>query len=40
MSTDKKAQIRYFIIDTCFSDFSCKSSMEYLLDNVNDVLID
>ena len=40
MPTNKNAQIRYFVLDKCFSDFSRRYSIDDLLDNVNDVLID
>ena len=40
MQISKNAQIRYFILDKCSSDFSRSFLIEDLLEKVNDVLID
>lgn len=40
MPTNKNAQLRYQILDRCFSDFHRKYSIEDLLDRVNDALSD
>ena len=40
MPTNKNAQLRYQILDRCFSDFHRKYSIEDLLDKVNDALSD
>ena len=38
MPTNKNAQLRYQILDRCFSDFHHKYFIEDLLDKVNDAL--
>ena len=38
MPTNKNAQLRYQILDCCFSDFHHKFFIEDLLDKVNDVV--
>ena len=38
MPTNKNAQLRYQILDRCFSDFHHKFFIEDLLDKVNDVV--
>lgn len=40
MPTNKNAQLRYQILDRCFSDFHHKYSIEDLLGKVNEALID
>ena len=40
MPTNKNAQLRYQILDRCFSDFHHKYFIEDLLDKVNDALMD
>ena len=40
MPTNKNAQLRYQILDRCFSDFHHKYFLEDLLDKVNDSIID
>lgn len=40
MPTNKKAQLRYQILDRCFSDFSRKYEIQDLVDKVNDALYD
>lgn len=40
MPTNKNAQLRYKILDRCFSDFHHKYSIEDLIDKVNEVLTD
>lgn len=40
MPTNKNAQLRYQILDRCFSDFKKKYSIDDLLDEVNDTLYD
>lgn len=40
MPTNKNAQLRYQILDRCFSDFTHKYFIEDLLDKVNDALMD
>ena len=40
MPTNKNAQLRYQILDRCFSDFHRKYEIEDLLDKVNDALMD
>jgi len=40
MPTNKNAQLRYQILDRCFSDFSRKYEIEDLLDKVNEALYD
>lgn len=40
MSTNKNAQLRYQILDRCFSDFRHKYTIDELIDKVNDRLID
>lgn len=40
MPTNKNAQLRYQILDRCFSDFSRKYEIQDLLDKVNDALYD
>ena len=38
MPTNKNAQLRYQVLDRCFSDFSRRYDLEALLDEVNDKL--
>lgn len=40
MPTNKNAQLRYQILDRCFSDFSRKYEIQDLVDKVNDTLYD
>lgn len=40
MPTNKNAQLRYQILDRCFSDFSRKYEIQDLVDKVNDALYD
>ena len=40
MPTNKNAQLRYQVLDRCFSDFIHKYSIDDLIDKVNDVLYD
>ncbi len=40
MSTNKNAQLRYQILDRCFSDFNRKYEIKDLVDKVNDALYD
>ena len=40
MPTNKNAQLRYQILDRCFSDFHHKYFIEDLLDKVNDALME
>ncbi|WP_254795145.1 hypothetical protein [Xylanibacter ruminicola] len=40
MPTNKNAQLRYQVLDRCFSDFTHKYSIDDLIDKVNDVLYD
>ena len=40
MPTNKNAQLRYQILDRCFSDFSRKYEIQDLVDIVNDALYD
>ena len=40
MPTNKNAQLRYKILDRCFSDFSRKYEIDDLLQIVNEVLYD
>lgn len=40
MPTNKNAQLRYRILDRCFSDFHRTYSIEDLLDTVNESLMD
>ena len=40
MPTNKNAQLRYQILDRCFSDFHRKYFIEDLMDKVNDALMD
>jgi len=40
MPTNKNAQLRYQILDRCFSDFSRKYEIEDLVEQVNDALYD
>ena len=40
MPTNKNAQLRYKILDRCFSDYSHKYDIDDLLDKVNDALYD
>ena len=40
MPTNKNAQLRYQILDRCFSDFKRKYTIEDLIDKVNDALYD
>lgn len=40
MPTNKNAQLRYQILDRCFSDFTRKYEIHNLVDKVNDVLYD
>ena len=40
MSTNKNAQLRYKILDQCFSNFKHKYTIEELLEEVNDSLSD
>ena len=40
MPTNKNAQLRYQVLDRCFSDFTRKYSIDDLIDKVNDVLYD
>ena len=40
MATNKNAQLRYQILDRCFSDFRHKYTIDELIDKVNDRLID
>lgn len=40
MATNKNAQLRYQILDRCFSDFRHKYTIDELIDIVNDRLID
>lgn len=40
MPTNKNAQLRYKILDRCFSDFKHKYTIEELVDEVNDSLYD
>lgn len=40
MPTNKNAQLRYQILDRCFSDFKHKYTIKDLIDKVNDVLYD
>ena len=40
MPTNKNAQLRYQILDRCFSDFSRKYEIQDLVDRVNDALYD
>ena len=40
MPTNKNAQLRYQILDRCFSDFSRKYEIQDLLEKVNDALYD
>ena len=40
MPTNKNAQLRYQILDRCFSDFHHKYFIEDLMDKVNDALMD
>lgn len=39
MPTNKKAQLRYEVLDQCFRDFNRKYTIEDLLDEVNDALV-
>lgn len=40
MPTNKNAQLRYQILDRCFSDFKHKYTINDLMDKVNDALYD
>ena len=40
MPTNKNAQLRYQILDRCFSDFSRKYEIQDLVDIVNEALYD
>lgn len=40
MPTGKNAQLRYRILDRCFSDFNRKYEIEDILDEVNEQLYD
>ena len=40
MATNKNAQLRYQILDRCFSDFRHKYTIDELIDKVNDRLMD
>lgn len=40
MATNKNAQLRYQILDRCFSDFRQKYTIDELIDKVNDRLVD
>ena len=40
MPTNKNAQLRYQILDRCFSDFKHKYTFEDLKEKVNDALYD
>lgn len=40
MLTNKNAQLRYQILDRCFSDFKHKYTINDLMDKVNDALYD
>ena len=40
MPTNKNALLRYQILDRCFSDFTRKYEIDYLVDKVNDALYD
>ena len=40
MPTNKNAQLRYQILDRCFSDLKHKYTIKDLIDKVNDVLYD
>ena len=40
MPTNKNAQLRYQILDRCFSDFSKKYEIQDLVDKVSDALYD
>lgn len=40
MPTNKNAQLRYRILDRCFSDFHRTYSIEDLMDTVNESLMD
>jgi hypothetical protein len=40
MPTNKNAQLRYQVLDRCFSDFHRKYEIEDLLDKVNEALYD
>lgn len=40
MPTNKNAQLRYQILDRCFSDFKRKYTIEDLIDKVNESLYD
>lgn len=40
MPTNKNAQLRYQILDRCFSDFLHKYTIDDLIDKVNEVLMD
>lgn len=40
MATNKNAQLRYQILDRCFSDFRHKYTIDELIDKVNDRLVD
>ncbi len=40
MPTNKNAQLRYQVLDRCFSDFTHKYTIDELLDKVNESLFD
>ena len=40
MPTNKNAQLRYQILDRCFSDFLHKYTIDDLIDKVNEALMD
>lgn len=40
MPTNKNAQLRYQILDRCFSDFLHKYTIDDLIDKVNEGLMD
>lgn len=40
MATNKNAQLRYQVLDRCFSDFRYKYTIDELIDKVNDRLLD
>lgn len=40
MPTNKNAQLRYKILDECFSDFNCEYEIDDLLEKVNSKLLD
>lgn len=40
MSTNKNAQLRYQILDRCFSDFTHRYTIDDLIDKVNETLYD